>query len=126
MIRFRLTGPHIKLRLECPHISWSLVRHATHQLSLNTWHYGAVKKLNFDFQAVGEKRLLQLNELEEIRNDSYEKVQIYKDKTKKWHDKQLIRKELNLRILMSTALQFQIEIVCFRASLSPNGQDHLL
>ena len=32
----------------------------------------AIKKLNFDFQAVGEKRLLPLNELEEIRNYSYE------------------------------------------------------
>ena len=31
----------------------------------------AIKKLNFDLQAVGEKRLLQLNELEEIRNEKY-------------------------------------------------------
>ena len=28
----------------------------------------AIKKLNFDFQSVGEKRHLQLNELVEIRN----------------------------------------------------------
>ena len=32
----------------------------------------AIKNMNFDFQAVGEKRLFQINELEEIRNDSYE------------------------------------------------------
>ena len=32
----------------------------------------AIKKLNFDLQAVGEKCLLQLNELEDIRNESYE------------------------------------------------------
>ena len=42
-----------------------------------------IKKLNFDFQAVGEKRLLQSKKLEEIINDSYENAQIYKDKTKK-------------------------------------------
>ena len=33
-----------------------------------------IKKLNFDFQSMGEKRLLQLNELEEIRNESYDNV----------------------------------------------------
>ncbi|KAJ4702921.1 Retrovirus-related Pol polyprotein, partial [Melia azedarach] len=34
--------------------------------------YWAVKRLNFDMKAVGEKRLLQLNEMEEFRNDAYE------------------------------------------------------
>jgi len=29
--------------------------------------YWAIKHLHFDFKAVGERRLLQLNELEEIR-----------------------------------------------------------
>ena len=46
----------------------------------------ATKNLNFDFQAVKEKRLLQLNELEELRNEAYDNARIYKDKTKKWHD----------------------------------------
>ncbi|CAN6680009.1 unnamed protein product [Malus baccata var. baccata] len=32
--------------------------------------YWAIKHLNFDYQAAGEKRKLQLNELEEIRNDA--------------------------------------------------------
>ena len=40
--------------------------------------YWAIKKLNFDMQAVGEKRLLQLNELYEIRLEAYEKARIYK------------------------------------------------
>ena len=52
-----------------------------------------IKKLNFEFQAVGETRLLQLNELEKMRNDSYENARIYKDIEKKWHDKKVIRKE---------------------------------
>ena len=43
----------------------------------------AIKKLNFEFKAAKEKRLLQLNELEELRNEAYDSVRIYKDKTKK-------------------------------------------
>ncbi|CAN6555178.1 unnamed protein product [Malus baccata var. baccata] len=55
--------------------------------------YWAIKHLNFDYQATGEKRKLQLNELEEIRNDAYENAKIYKDKTKKFHDAHILRKE---------------------------------
>ena len=43
----------------------------------------AIKKLNFDFKATKEDRLLQLNELEELRNEAYDSARIYKDKTKK-------------------------------------------
>ena len=43
----------------------------------------AIKKLNFDFKAAKEERLLQLNELEELRNEAYDNAKIYKDKTKK-------------------------------------------
>ena len=38
----------------------------------------AVKKLNCDFQGAKEKRLLQMNELEELRNEAYDNVRIYK------------------------------------------------
>ena len=43
---------------------------------------GAIKKLNCDFQAAKEKSLLQMNELEELRNKAYDNAKIYKDKTK--------------------------------------------
>ena len=46
----------------------------------------AIKKLNCDFQAAKEEMLFQLNELEELRNEAYDNVRIYKDKTKKLHD----------------------------------------
>ena len=46
----------------------------------------AIKKLNCDFQAAKEKRLLQINELEELRNEVYDNARIYKDKMKKWQD----------------------------------------
>ena len=52
-----------------------------------------IKKLNFDFKAAKEERLLQLNELEELRNEAYDSARIYKDKTKKWHDQRILRKE---------------------------------
>ena len=34
-----------------------------------------------------------MNELEELRNEAYDNAIIYKDKTKKWHDQKLLRKE---------------------------------
>lgn len=37
----------------------------------------------------GVLRKLQMNELEELRNDAYESSRIYKEKTKAYHDKML-------------------------------------
>ncbi|GJX59641.1 reverse transcriptase domain-containing protein [Tanacetum coccineum] len=36
-----------------------------------------------------EGRLMQLNELAELRDDAYENTRIYKEQTKKWHDSKL-------------------------------------
>ncbi|XP_048231604.1 uncharacterized protein LOC125370406 [Ricinus communis] len=55
--------------------------------------FWAIKILNFDSQMAGEKRLLQLNELEEIRLDAYESSRLYKENTKRWHDKGILRRE---------------------------------
>ena len=55
--------------------------------------FWAMKQLNMDLEAAGEKRLLQLNELDEFRREAYENAKIYKEKTKVWHDKGLNRKE---------------------------------
>ena len=55
-----------------------------------------IKKLNGDFQATKEKRLLKMNDLEELRNEAYDNVRIYKDKTKKWHDQKIQRKEFKV------------------------------
>ena len=40
--------------------------------------------------------MLELDELEELRNYSYENNRIYKDQKKKWHDKNLLRKEFKI------------------------------
>ena len=58
--------------------------------------YWVVKKFNFDLKAVGEKRFLQLNEMDEFRNDAYENAKIYKEWTKKWYDKQILKREFAL------------------------------
>ena len=52
----------------------------------------AMKKLNLDMGRAGLKRLLDINELEELRNDAYFKSRIAKDKLKKWHDQLIARK----------------------------------
>ncbi|XP_050104654.1 uncharacterized protein LOC126584261 [Malus sylvestris] len=57
--------------------------------------YWAIKKLNFDYKDAGIARKLQLNELEELRNEAYENAKIYKERTKLYHDKALLRKEFH-------------------------------
>ena len=52
--------------------------------------------LNFDLQAASEKRILQINEMDEFRNDAYESARIYKDKTKRWHDKHILSREFEV------------------------------
>ena len=41
----------------------------------------------------GEKRTLQLNEMEEFRNNAYENARIYKERTKRWHDKHIMPRD---------------------------------
>ena len=55
--------------------------------------YWATRQLNMDSMLAGEKRLLQLSELDEFRNEAYENARIYKEKTKAWHDKHITRKD---------------------------------
>lgn len=40
-----------------------------------------------DFKVADDKRRLQLSELEELKVDAYENAKLYKERTKKWHDK---------------------------------------
>ncbi|XP_062114277.1 uncharacterized protein LOC133825335 [Humulus lupulus] len=51
--------------------------------------YWAIKKLNLDYHAAGEARLLQINELEELRLFSYENAKLFKEKTKRWHHRHI-------------------------------------
>jgi transposase InsO family protein len=51
--------------------------------------YWATRLLNFDLKAAGEKRILQLNELDEWRHKAYESQRIYKERMKSWHDRRI-------------------------------------
>ncbi|RVW27153.1 Pro-Pol polyprotein [Vitis vinifera] len=53
----------------------------------------AIKKLNMDLIKVGEKRFLDLNEMEELRNNAYINSKVVKQRMKKWHDQLISNKE---------------------------------
>ncbi|XP_011621810.1 uncharacterized protein LOC105420314, partial [Amborella trichopoda] len=57
--------------------------------------YWAIKQLNFSLDKAGEKRKLQLNELEELRHDAYDYSKKYKDRMKFYHDKNILRKDFS-------------------------------
>jgi len=54
--------------------------------------YWAIRHCNLDLDITGVKRKLQLHELEEIRLEVYENSRIYKEKTKAFHNKLILRK----------------------------------
>ena len=56
----------------------------------------AVQRCNMSMDAAGESRKLQIHELEEIRREAYDNATIYKEKTKAWHDKHVLRKEFKV------------------------------
>nr|GEZ81567.1 reverse transcriptase domain-containing protein [Tanacetum cinerariifolium] len=64
--------------------------------------YWALKQANFDLTVVGDHRKIQLNELNEIRNQAYENSLIYKEKTKKIHDSKINNRVFNVgdRVLL--------------------------
>ncbi|XP_047270382.1 uncharacterized protein LOC124899524 [Capsicum annuum] len=53
-----------------------------------------MKKLNLHMKFMGKKRLLKLVELNEFHLHAYENAKLYKEKTKKWHDKHIIDRVL--------------------------------
>ncbi|CAL5432768.1 unnamed protein product [Camellia sinensis] len=65
-------------------------------IELEHMAYWAIKSFNMKTDESGEHRKLQLQELEEIRNDAYENAMIYKEMTKAFHDRMISRKEFNV------------------------------
>ncbi|GJY07324.1 reverse transcriptase domain-containing protein [Tanacetum coccineum] len=51
--------------------------------------YWAMKHTNFDLKTAGDHRKVQLNELNELRDEAYENSLIYKEKTKRIHDSKI-------------------------------------
>ena len=46
-----------------------------------------------DLEATGTKRKMQLSELDEWCEKAYYNANIYKERTKRWHDKRIKKKE---------------------------------
>ncbi|GKA45081.1 reverse transcriptase domain-containing protein [Tanacetum coccineum] len=62
----------------------------------NRGAYWALKHANFDLQTAGDHRKLQLNELNELRDQAYENSLIYKERTKKLHDSKIKNRIFNV------------------------------
>ncbi|XP_015576622.1 uncharacterized protein LOC107261487 [Ricinus communis] len=56
----------------------------------------ALKTCNFDVVDASKYRLWQLNKLEEWHNQAYGNFLIYKERTKKWHDKKISTMEFQV------------------------------
>nr|GEU78169.1 reverse transcriptase domain-containing protein [Tanacetum cinerariifolium] len=56
----------------------------------------ALKHCNFDLKTAGDHRKVQLNELNELRDQAYENSLIYKEKTKKIHDSKIKNRVFNV------------------------------
>ncbi|GJS00858.1 reverse transcriptase domain-containing protein [Tanacetum coccineum] len=58
--------------------------------------YWALKHANFDLKTVGDHLKLQLNELNELRDQAYENSMIYKERTKNLHDSMIKNRIFNV------------------------------
>ena len=58
--------------------------------------YWSIKKLNLSLDQAGKERLLQIQELQELRNESYQNSEIYNAKNKAYHDKHINRKSFHV------------------------------
>ncbi|GJT03499.1 reverse transcriptase domain-containing protein [Tanacetum coccineum] len=58
--------------------------------------YWALKHANFDLKTTGDHRKLQLNELNELRDQAYENSLIYKERTKKLHNSKIKNRIFNV------------------------------
>ncbi|GJV48782.1 reverse transcriptase domain-containing protein [Tanacetum coccineum] len=64
--------------------------------------YWALKHENFDLKSAGDHWKVQLNELNELRDQAYENSLIYKEKTKRIHDSKIKNRVFNVgdRVLL--------------------------
>nr|GEU82093.1 reverse transcriptase domain-containing protein [Tanacetum cinerariifolium] len=64
--------------------------------------YWALKHANFDLKTASDHRKVQVNELNELRDQAYENSLIYKEKTKRLHDSKIRNRIFNIgdRVLL--------------------------
>ena len=71
----------------------------------------AIKRWNLDFEAAGTKRKMQLSKLDEWHEKAYDNAKIYKERTKRWHDKRIKKNEFTPR---HKVLLFNSRVKLFR------------
>nr|GEX75829.1 reverse transcriptase domain-containing protein [Tanacetum cinerariifolium] len=91
-----------KHQLDVLHISWFMEKLVIFLLSWSTKPTGPLKHANFDLKTAGDHRKVQLNELNELRDQAYENSLIYKEKTKRLHDLKIKDRVFNIgnRVLL--------------------------
>nr|GEV72823.1 reverse transcriptase domain-containing protein [Tanacetum cinerariifolium] len=84
--------------------SYKLVYKKVCRLPVELEHkaYWALNYANFDLKIAGDHRKVQINELNELRDQAYEKSLIYKEKTKRLHDSKIKNRVFNIgdRVLL--------------------------
>jgi hypothetical protein len=58
--------------------------------------YWVIKTFNSNLDDASQLQKLQINEIEEIRNDAYENSRIHKTRIKEFYDKKILRKTFNV------------------------------
>nr|GEZ54852.1 reverse transcriptase domain-containing protein [Tanacetum cinerariifolium] len=83
---------------------YKLVYEKAYHLQIKLEHkaYWALNHYNYDLLTTGDHRKVQLNELNELRDQAYENSLIYKEKTKRIHDSKIKDRVFNVgdRVLL--------------------------
>ena len=90
--------------------------HLPVELEHRAWR--AIRTLNYELNAAGEERKLNLNEPEEIRREAYENARLSKERAKIFHDRQINRKDCLLGKRWSCMTP---DFISFRGSLGLGG-----